>query len=143
MREISFLPFLLSNLQVQTFYLTVSLESSFLLQYDLSRPESDGILLQKSNFKFPTRNTTNKVSKLTKRSYILYASETSLKHAAEIKYYRKHYDLFKEIRNQVVKEIAKADYCGKLFSTFAPTKSGPTNFSFIEVNNQHISDPHW
>ena len=66
--------------------------------------------------------------------------------------------MYKKIRNQVVKEIAsaKAEYScmrnkimknmvnakklWKILKHVAPTKSEPSNFSFIEVNNQHIGD---
>ena len=65
--------------------------------------------------------------------------------------------LYKNLRNQVVKEIAnvKAAYMRneimenmnnskklwKILKQVAPTKPRPTNFSFIEVNGQQISNP--
>lgn len=65
--------------------------------------------------------------------------------------------IYKNLRNRVVKKIAnaKAAYVRngimenmnnpkklwKILKQVAPTKPRPTNFSFIEVNGQHISNP--
>ena len=65
--------------------------------------------------------------------------------------------MYKNLRNQVVKKIANAKAAHmrneiienmnnpkklwKILKQVAPTKPRPTNFSFIEVNGQQISNP--
>ena len=65
--------------------------------------------------------------------------------------------MYKNLRNRVVKKIANAKAAHmrneimenmnnpkklwKILKQVAPTKPSPTNFSFMEVNGQHISNP--